>query len=90
MAESNNLSNSYKPCLTDKSHQGLAQSQPAYSVGPPSARQRAPFKVTTDTNNNNYCTTKHMLPYNFNNCYGIYLKLTDINGVGMPGTNKLH
>ena len=34
------------------------------------------FKFTTDTNNHYHCMTKHILPYNFNICYGIYLKLT--------------
>ena len=46
------------------------------------------FKVTTDTNNHNSCMTKHILPYNFNICYGIYLKITGINGLSMPGANK--
>ena len=46
--------------------------------------------VTTDTNNHISCMTKHILPYNSNICYSIYLKLTDINGLGMPGTNKVH
>ena len=45
------------------------------------------FKVTTDTNNHNSCMTKHTLPYNFNICYGIYLKLTDISGIGMASAN---
>ena len=41
------------------------------------------FKVTTDTNNHNSCMTKYILPYNFYFCYGIYLKLIDINVIGM-------
>ena len=28
--------------------------------------------------------TKHNLSYKFNMCYHIYLKLTEINGIGMP------
>ena len=43
------------------------------------------FKVTTDTNNHISCITKHMWPYNFSICYRIYLKLTEINEIGMPG-----
>ena len=27
---------------------------------------------------------KHILPYNFNICYRIYLKLAELNGIGMP------
>ena len=42
------------------------------------------FKVTTDTNNHSYGKTKHILPYNFNICHRIYLKLTEILGIGMP------
>ena len=30
------------------------------------------------------CKTKHILPYNFNICYRIYLNFTEINGIGMP------
>ena len=44
-------------------------------------------KVTTDTNNHNYCMNKHIWPYTFNMCYRIYLKLTEINGIGMPNAN---
>ena len=42
-------------------------------------------KVTTDTNNHNPCMTKHILPYNCNIYYRIYLKLIEINGIGMLG-----
>ena len=48
------------------------------------------IKVTTDTNNHNACMTKHILPYNFNICYSIYLKLTDEIGIGMTGANIMH
>ena len=48
---------------------------------------RIPSKVFTDTNNHNSCMTKHILPYNFNICYCIYLKLTDVSGIGMTGAN---
>ena len=34
--------------------------------------------------------TKHILPDNFNICYGIYLELADINGIGMPDANTMH
>ena len=48
------------------------------------------FKVTTDTNNHNSCMTIHILPYNFNICYRIYLKLSGINGLGMPDAIIMH
>ena len=47
-------------------------------------------KVTTDTNNHNSCMTTHILPYNFNICYGIYLKLTDVSGIGMQDANIMY
>ena len=48
------------------------------------------LKVTTDTNNNNSCMNEHILPYNFNICYRIYLKNTEINGLGMPDAIIMH
>ena len=41
------------------------------------------LKVTTDPNNHNFCMIENILPYNCNICYQIYLKLTEINGIGM-------
>ena len=46
-------------------------------------------KVTTDTNYHNSCMTKHILPYNFNICYRIYLKLTEIIGTGMSNARYI-
>ena len=59
------------------------------------SRQSEPsdqFKVTTDTNNQNYCMTKHILSYNFNICccYRIYLKLPEMNGICMSDANIMH
>ena len=36
--------------------------------------------------------TKHILLYNFNICYRIYmyLKLTEKNGISMPDANTMH
>ena len=34
--------------------------------------------------------TKQSLPYDFNISYSIYLKLTEINGIGMPDANSKH
>ena len=34
--------------------------------------------------------TEHILPYNFNICYRIYLKVTEINGLGMPDAIIMH
>ena len=48
------------------------------------------IKVTADTNNHNSCMTEHILPYNFNICYRIYLKVTEINGPGMPDAIIMH
>ena len=45
-------------------------------------------KVTTDTNSHNSCITTHILPYNFIICYGNYLKLTDVIGIGMQDANN--
>ena len=42
------------------------------------------INVTTDTNNHSSFMIKHILPYNFNICYRIYLKLAELNGIGMP------
>ena len=47
-------------------------------------------KLTTDTDNHNSYITKLILPYNYNICYRIYLKLTEINGIGMPNVNIIH
>ena len=46
--------------------------------------------VSTDTNNHISCITTHILPYNFNICYGIYRKLTDVSGTGMQDANIMH
>ena len=48
------------------------------------------LKVTTHTNNHNSCMTIHILPYNFIICYHIYLKHTEINGIGLPDTKIMH
>ena len=32
----------------------------------------------------------HILPYNFNICYRIYLKVTEINGLGIPDSIIMH
>ena len=48
------------------------------------------LKVTADTNTHSSCMTKHILPYIFNICYGIYLKLTDGSGIGMSDANIMH
>ena len=45
--------------------------------------------LPTGANKYNSCMTKHDLPYNFNICYRIYLKLTEINVIDMPDANKL-
>ena len=34
--------------------------------------------------------TEHILPYNFNIFYRIYLKVTEINGLGMPDAIIMH
>ena len=34
--------------------------------------------------------TKHILPYNFNIFYSIYLKFTDVSEIGMAGANIMH
>ena len=48
------------------------------------------LKVTTDNYTHNSCMTKHILPYIFNICYGIYLTLTDGSGIGMSVVNIMH
>ena len=48
------------------------------------------IKVTTDTNKYYSCMTKHNLPYSFNICYRIYLKLNWTNGPGMLDAIIMH
>ena len=43
--------------------------------------------ISTDTNNHNSCITKHILPYGFNICFLIYLKLIEINEIDIPDAN---
>ena len=53
-------------------------------ICPPGKSVMPRLKVTTDTNNRNSCMTKHILSFNFNICYPIYLKLIEMNGIGIP------
>ena len=64
----------------------LTRHQPLWVI----STKRHYIKVTTDTNNHDSSMTKHILPSNFHICYRIYLKLTEINGIGMPETIMVH